>query len=58
MSVIVTGMDMPKSCYDECPLCYDYMCCSATGTKMDWFNCDKERLEDCPLKEYREDDKE
>lgn len=49
MSVIVAGMDMLKHCYD-CPICYDYMGCSITGNGLDWENCDKVRLENCPLK--------
>lgn len=49
MSVIIVGMNMPKHCYD-CPVCYDYMGCSITGNGLDWENCDKVRLEDCPSK--------
>ena len=55
MSVIVRGMEMPKSC-SECPLNYDQMACDVTMTRwwsdtmvlMD-FDSDKERLHDCPL---------
>lgn len=55
MSVIVRGMDMPKNCSD-CPLNYDQMSCSVTGTGwwsdtmvlMDFDSC-KERLHNCPL---------
>lgn len=57
MSVIVRGMEMPKSCSD-CPLNYDQMACDVTGTRW-WsdtmvlmgFDSDKERLYDCPLVE-------
>ena len=55
MSVIVRGMNMPKNCSD-CPLNYDQMSCSVTGTGwwsdtmvlMDFDSC-KERLHNCPL---------
>ena len=55
MSVIVKGMEMPKNCSD-CPLNYDQMSCSVTGTGwwsdtmvlMDFDSC-KERLHNCPL---------
>ena len=55
MSVIVKGMEMPKNC-SECPLNYDQMMCTVTGTRwwsdtmvlMD-FDSAKERLHDCPL---------
>ena len=55
MSVIIKGMSMPKSCSD-CLLNYDQCACSVTGTR--WysdtmvllgFNCDEERLQNCPL---------
>ena len=49
MSLLIEHMDMPKNCYN-CPMCYDYMGCSITGNGLDWENCDKIRLEDCPLK--------
>ena len=49
MSVIVIGMDTPQHCYD-CSVCYDYMACSITESRMDWKKCDKERHKDCPLK--------
>lgn len=58
-SVLVRGMEMPKSC-DDCPLNYDQMACAVTGTRwwsdrmmlMD-FDSDKERLYDCPLIEVK-----
>lgn len=57
MSILIKGMEMPKNCSD-CPLNYDQMSCSVTGTGwwsdtmvlMD-FDSDKERLYDCPLVE-------
>lgn len=62
MSVIVKGMEMPKSCSD-CPLNYDMMLCCITGTRW-WsdtivlmnFDCDKQRLYDCPLVEVKDED--
>lgn len=55
MSVLIKGMNLPSSCSD-CPLNYDMMSCIITGTRW-WsdrimlmnFDCDKERLYDCPL---------
>ena len=60
MSVIVRGMEMPKSC-SECPLNYDQMACDVTLTRW-WsdtmvlmnFDSDKERLPNCPLVEANE----
>lgn len=49
MSVIVTGMDIPKYCSD-CSMRYYNMGCWITENGLDWENCDKIRLEDCPLK--------
>ena len=55
MSVIIKDMKMPQSCSD-CLLNYDQCACSVTGTR--WysdtmvllgFNCDEERLQNCPL---------
>ena len=56
-SVIVKGMEMPQNCSD-CPLNYNQMSCSVTGTGwwsdtmvlMDFDSC-KERLYNCPLVE-------
>lgn len=57
MSILIKGMKMPQSCSD-CRLNYDQCACSVTGTR--WysdtmvllgFNCDNERLQDCPLVE-------
>lgn len=55
MSILIKDMKMPKCCAD-CPLNYDQMACTVTGTRwwsdrmmlMD-FESDKERLYDCPL---------
>lgn len=55
MSVLIKNMEMPTNCSD-CPLNYDMMSCSVTGTRwwsdkimlMD-FDSDNERLYDCPL---------
>lgn len=57
MSILIKDMDMPKNCSD-CPLNYDQMSCSVTGTGwwsdtmvlMDFDSC-KERLYNCPLVE-------
>lgn len=55
MSILIKGMQMPQSCSD-CQLNYDQCACSVTGTR--WysdtmvllgFNCDEERLQNCPL---------
>jgi len=60
MSVIIKGVQMPQSCSD-CRLNYDQCACSVTGTG--WysdtmvllgFNCDEERLQNCPLVELPE----
>lgn len=55
MSVLIKDMSLPSSCSD-CPLNYDMMSCIITGTRW-WsdrimlmgFDCDNERLYDCPL---------
>ena len=55
MSILIKDMNIPSSCSD-CPLNYDMMSCIITGTRwwsdrimlMD-FDCDNERLYDCPL---------
>lgn len=60
MSVIVRGMEMPKSCSD-CPLNFDQIACDVTLTRW-WsdtmvlmnFDSDKERLPNCPLVEVNE----
>lgn len=60
MSVLIKGMHTPKNCSD-CPLNYDMMSCGITGTRW-WsdtmvllgFNCDEERLNNCPLVELPE----
>ena len=57
MSVLIKNINIPKCCSD-CPLNYDQMSCIITGTGwwsdrmilMD-FDCDKERLYNCPLVE-------
>lgn len=41
---------IPNSCID-CSLCYDYIYCSITNTKMGFEHMDSNRLNDCPLKE-------
>jgi len=60
MSVLIKGIQMPQSCSD-CRLNYDQCACSVTGTR--WFsdtmvllgfNCDEERLQNCPLVELPE----
>lgn len=50
MSIIISGMEMPKCCAD-CDLLYDYIGCSVTGTHADFAKMDSERLPNCPLKE-------
>ena len=60
MSVLVKRMMMPNACAD-CPLNYDMMACSVTGTQW-WsdrfvildFDEHNERLPDCPLVELPE----
>ena len=60
MSILIKGMQMPENCSD-CPLNYDMMSCSITGTRwwsdtmvlMD-FDCQESRLYDCPLVELPE----
>ena len=60
MSVLIKNMEMPKNC-SECPLNYDQMMCTVTGTRW-WsdtmvlmnFDSAKERLFDCPLVEVKE----
>ena len=55
MDILIKNMDVISSCSD-CPLNYDMMSCIITGTRwwsdrimlMD-FDCDNERLYDCPL---------
>ena len=55
MSILIKDINIPSSCSD-CPLNYDMMSCIITGTRwwsdrimlMD-FDCDNERLYDCPL---------
>lgn len=48
MSVVIQGIEMPKSCLN-C-LCYDgeYVCCNITGT---YVGFEENRPQDCPLKE-------
>ena len=53
MSVLITGMDMPKSCI-ECRLlgqdaCSDELYCSANGRGFTWENLAAERVDTCPL---------
>lgn len=57
MSVIINGIDMPKSCYD-CPMCYDLMECvvgspyigfSRKELKAEPFDFCNERHPRCPL---------
>ena len=60
MSIVIKGMKMPQSCSD-CQLNLEQKACSVTGTRwwsdtmvlMD-FDCDDERLYDCPLVELPE----
>ena len=58
MAIIIKNMEMPKCC-DDCPIAYDYMCCSITDTKF-WGEDDtypdssESRMSDCPLTEIYE----
>lgn len=63
MAVIIKNMDMPESCYD-CWLCYDNYMCNALGKRYfigygRWgstFDPAKEKLKDCPLEEFKENE--
>ncbi len=55
MSIIISGMEMPKCCAN-CDLFYDYMCCPVTGTHADFEKMNSERLPNCPLREMFNDD--
>lgn len=53
MSILISDMEMPTSCYD-CPLCYDMMECRAStirfyNMKEQAFDFCIERHPDCPL---------
>lgn len=53
MSVLIKGMEMPKTC-EECALNYDSCACIKTGSRFfrgreTEFDPFKGRLEDCPL---------
>lgn len=52
MAVIITDMDMPKSCFD-CDL-HNYHFCDATGTLIEKNRVDGTRAGDCPLKSVDE----
>lgn len=60
MSVIIKGLDMPKSCA-WCPLCYDYSeyeyFCAGTDDALDLTQADLryERPDYCPLVELPEE---
>ena len=45
---VYINMEMPHSC-EHCELCYDFICCSVTGTHVDYPTMDTQRLGDCPL---------
>lgn len=49
----IKGLEIPKSCID-CDLNYDCCACIVTGTKFDFEDCDKRRLDDCPLVEIKD----
>lgn len=53
MSVIVTGMDVPKSC-EECHYNNSSCWCSITNSGIDREFEYRERLDDCPLKSIDE----
>ena len=53
MSILIKGMEMPKTC-EECALNYDSCACIKTGSRFfrdreTEFDPFKGRLEDCPL---------
>lgn len=53
MSILIKGLEMPKSCYD-CLLCYDLMECSVSPItfskeELKRFHFTTERHPDCPL---------
>lgn len=53
MSILIRGMKMPTSCFD-CPLSHPAqgiltLCCGLSGKLTTAPDCEKNRLEDCPL---------
>lgn len=55
MSILIKGMEMPKSCSD-CPMCYDMMQCSIAEPIINFFKVKEfefcaERHPRCPLVE-------
>ena len=46
--MLLIDMDMPNCC-ENCPICYDFVCCPITDTHMDYASMDYERLPNCPL---------
>lgn len=49
MSVLIRGMEMPKSCI-KCKLCVSYKCVLTGEIRWsDEFDYDSKRFEDCPL---------
>ena len=50
MSVLIKGMEMPENCWD-CPLQYDYICCSVMDDIELTDENEKKRDSNCPLEE-------
>ena len=53
MSILIKGMEMPENCWD-CPLQYDYMCCSVMDEIKLTDENEKKRDRNCPLEEVTE----
>ena len=53
MSVIVRGMEMPKSCWD-CPFMYDYLHCLVRHCIKEKYENEDKRDKDCPLFELKD----
>ena len=51
--MIQIDLEIPKCC-DECKFVYDSCKCIITGSRLDWYKSDSERLLDCPLNKIAE----
>lgn len=51
--MLLIDMEIPACC-EDCPICYDFMCCPITDTHVDYATMDEKRLPNCPLRELHD----
>lgn len=56
MAVLIKDMQIPENC-QKCPFVYDSSFCMITGERVDEEECEKSRLDSCPLIPIEEKEK-